>query len=381
MASYSVSYWGYPLPGHTCPSFDRHCHCTCFGTCSGVFTFRVSSVTMMYSRVARCSTGRLDCIHRLLSGYFARYGLFVARHPLPFVIIPVLIALFLGTGMIRLDQETSSEYLFTPTNGPAKEEKRQAERLFPMNDTAEFDGLRLDNFGRYVRVIVIPKSPAVKTVVRADVLKELLRLHNFITSISSPVSYPLVCARNEGRCVEDPLLELIHTNRSRYLTLDFTFPITKTEKEVLSLSNSLGGVEYASADRISSTSAAKMTIWLRESKDSKKWEDRVIDQMEHFHSDVIDAKMLTSQSLDNEMTALTVAIIPLFTIAFTLLISFAVMSLIMLDWVRTKPIIGNLGVISPALAILASLGFLSAIGVEFCNVVGSMPFLILGKTH
>ena len=336
---------------------------------------------MVYSKGdgCSCSTGHLDCVHRLLNRQFARYGLFVAQRPLPFIIVPTIIALCLGIGMIRLDQETSSEYLFTPTNGPAKDERRQAERLFPMNDATHFNGLRLDNFGRFVRVIVIPKSPDVKTVVRSDVLNEMLRLHEFITNISYPLPYQLVCAKDEGLCVQDPLLELIHSNRSRYLALDFTFPVTVTETKVLFLGNSLGGVEYASADHISSVSAAKMTIWLRESKDSEKWENEVIDQMEHFHSDVIDAKPLTSQSLDNEMSAITGSVIPLFTIAFTLLISFAVMSLNMLDWVRTKTLIGNLGVISPALAILASLGFLSAIGVQFCNVVGSMPFLIMGK--
>jgi predicted RND superfamily exporter protein len=104
----------------------------------------------------------------------------------------------------------------------------------------------------------------------------------------------------------------------------------------------------------------------------------VIDRLKYFHSRIIDVKALTPQSLDEEMAAITAAVFPRFTIAFTLLISFAVISLTMLDWVHTKPIIGSLGVVSPALAILASLGFLSAIGVEFCNVVGSMPFLILG---
>jgi hypothetical protein len=291
-----------------------------------------------------------------------------------------MVALGLGIGMLRLDQETSSEYLFTPTNGPAKDEKKEAQRFFPMNDVTDFDGLRLDNFGRFVRVIIVPKSPHMKTVIRSDILNEMLRLHDFITNISNPVPYQLICAKNQGLCVKDPLLEFIHSNRSRYLTLDFTFPVAITETNVLFLGNSLGGVEYVSANTISRALAAKLTIWLRDSKDSEKWENEVVDQLDHFQSDIIDARPLTSQSLDNEMSAITAAVFPLFTIAFTLLISFAVMSLSMLDWVRTKQLIGNLGVLSPGLAVLASLGFLSAIGVQFCNVVGSMPFLIMGKT-
>ena len=49
------------------------------------------------------------------------------------------------------------------------------------------------------------------------------------------------------------------------------------------------------------------------------------------------------------------------------------------DWVRSKPWLALLGVISAGLSLLSVFGLLSALGVRAVPQVGLVPFLILGK--
>ena len=60
---------------------------------------------------------KFDCIERHIHRLFAAYGRIVAEHPLPFIIILVMVAAALGGGFVCLNHETDVEYLFTPQVG------------------------------------------------------------------------------------------------------------------------------------------------------------------------------------------------------------------------------------------------------------------------
>nr|XP_006814498.1 PREDICTED: patched domain-containing protein 3-like [Saccoglossus kowalevskii] len=108
------------------------------------------------------------------------------------------------------------------------------------------------------------------------------------------------------------------------------------------------------------------------------WELEFMNSMFVYESDNIDVAYYTSQTLELELEASITSVFPLFTITFTLLITFSIVCCIMADWVRSNPMLGQLGVLSAGLAIVSSLGLMSYCGVPFINVVASMPFLILG---
>ena len=57
---------------------------------------------------------KCDCIERPIRRLFAAYGRIVAKYPLPFIIIPVVVAVALGGGFAFMDHERNVEYLFTP---------------------------------------------------------------------------------------------------------------------------------------------------------------------------------------------------------------------------------------------------------------------------
>lgn len=64
-----------------------------------------------------------DCIVKALGSIFKKYGRFVARYPWPFLIIPVVVCLAFTGGIAKLEREDSSEIMYTPTNGEAKNER------------------------------------------------------------------------------------------------------------------------------------------------------------------------------------------------------------------------------------------------------------------
>jgi hypothetical protein len=54
-------------------------------------------------------------------------------------------------------------------------------------------------------------------------------------------------------------------------------------------------------------------------------------------------------------------------------------SSMMTDWVKSKPLLGLLGVVSSILGTIAALGLAVYIGIPFTGINLAAPFLMLGK--
>ncbi|CAG0894221.1 unnamed protein product [Darwinula stevensoni] len=75
------------------------------------------------------------------------------------------------------------------------------------------------------------------------------------------------------------------------------------------------------------------------------------------------------------------AVFPFVTASIFILIGFSSLCLVTLDPVKSKPILAIMGVISAAIATLASMGFLIYIQVPFIGLIKVAPFLILVSQH
>ena len=60
------------------------------------------------------------------------------------------------------------------------------------------------------------------------------------------------------------------------------------------------------------------------------------------------------------------------------MIAFCVITCMMTDWVKSKPLLGLFGVISAIMATLAAFGFCMYVGVPFIGINLAAPFLMLG---
>ncbi|XP_026685942.1 patched domain-containing protein 1-like [Diaphorina citri] len=92
----------------------------------------------------------LKCVDNTLKRLFFKLGVFIARHPGYFIIVPILLTIICITGFQRIFFEMDPEYLFSPQHGPGKTERAIVEQYFKMNYSARFNPTRITRPGRYI---------------------------------------------------------------------------------------------------------------------------------------------------------------------------------------------------------------------------------------
>lgn len=102
-------------------------------------------------KMGECSLAIID---RGLSRLFYWLGVKIGQNPSYYIIVPLFMALLLGTGMQRLIYIDDPEYLFSPVDGAAKTERLVIEELFPMNYTHRFHPSRFVRPGRFARYVL-----------------------------------------------------------------------------------------------------------------------------------------------------------------------------------------------------------------------------------
>ncbi|XP_035690894.1 patched domain-containing protein 3-like [Branchiostoma floridae] len=329
-----------------------------------------------------------DCVDKVISRVFAAYGGFLARHPIPFLVLPVMLAGGLGAGMYFMASDSSVEGLYTPDNGRGKTERAVVQQHFPLNDSDAFQTSRLVSFGRSASVIVTSKGNG--DVLSTSVLQEVLSLYNNISALEAQVSetnytFADLCAEWQSQCVVGGY-HLLNFTLEKNENTTIGYPWTDLPDGARLFSGAaLGGITLKSEteEEVSTAAAFKLSFYLRsdnseDDKLSEGWEKVFLSYMDNFESDIIEVSRTSSQSLEEELSALTARIIPRFSITFTVLITFSILSCMMLDVVRTKPWLGMLGVLSAGMAVVSSMGLCLYCGVRFTSVVASMPFLIVG---
>lgn len=108
------------------------------------------------------------------------------------------------------------------------------------------------------------------------------------------------------------------------------------------------------------------------------WEEELLKAMEDAEFETISVARFVSHTLETELEKNTNSVVPFFGVTISVMLLFSVGSVMMGDWVRTKPWLGFIGVVSAALSCCASFGFLIYLGVEFIGINMAAPFLMLG---
>lgn len=85
------------------------------------------------------------------------------------------------------------------------------------------------------------------------------------------------------------------------------------------------------------------------------------------------------RTLATELERNTFSVLPYFSVTVALMIVFTVITCMMFDWVKSKPWLGLVGVLSSNLGSLAAFGLVCYCGVQFIGINMAAPFLMLGK--
>ena len=153
-----------------------------------------------------------DCIPQKLSNWFYKYGHFLARHPLPFILIPPLVSFTLLVGVLRITMETDLEYLYAPTNAPAKSERAFFEETFPHDDDYDFVSDRMLYQEGFLLVYIGAPDETENVIngyaIDTEIMNATIELHHNILNKTFDYSgdegqlrYSDVCARWRNDCV------------------------------------------------------------------------------------------------------------------------------------------------------------------------------------
>ncbi|KAM7369688.1 hypothetical protein PAMP_010992 [Pampus punctatissimus] len=322
---------------------------------------------------------RTDCLAKPLSGLFEKLGSFVASYPFYFFVIPLLLSAALGGGFtfVKDREDNNLERQFTPTKGPSKATRAFVMENFPYNDSM-FSYGRLYDQNNFASVIAVSTR---SNILAQPAFEDVIRLNNEILNITvdnKRLKFNELCARINGECFLNVILELIKANES-----SITFPVHTYGSHSVFLGLVLGGVITDTNSSVVNAQAVKLlynlenkestneasTLWLRAFK-------------KHFSAGTkykhINVSYYTSKSKQEEIDSHTTDGFPLFLITYACAITFSVISCLRMDNVRNKLWVAVFGVLSSGLAILSSFGLLLYIGVPFVITVANSPFLILG---
>ena len=203
-----------------------------------------------------------------LKSTFYKLGYTVGTYPGQFIIIPIFITLLLGTGFQQVTYETDPEYLFSPSDGPARDERALIERYF----TTNWDELlpdRLTRNTRFVRFIIIPKDEG--SLLREDVWAELMEVDRLIHNISVTVegkkyTFEDTCGRWDGKCIENSVLdvgELIPGINNRTYNLTYPFMLNPETFETYTFPYYFGGITTSNYSTILDAQAIQLLYFLK----------------------------------------------------------------------------------------------------------------------
>uniref|UniRef100_A0A8P0NFG2 SSD domain-containing protein n=1 Tax=Canis lupus familiaris TaxID=9615 RepID=A0A8P0NFG2_CANLF len=308
-----------------------------------------------------------DCPEAPVSRALGGLGREVGSQPCVSLPVPVLLTAALGTGLRYLpsDTEGNLEEQCTPMGSPAKAERRFVQGRFTANHSHGFSNSWKSTGVNFVSTLVVSGTASL---LQQEILEEISTLDTVVQDLyvaeenGTQIGYDGVCAEHQGACVPStPLLSPIYPAG----TIGGTFLGKRMGRnQLLVKAKAMRLLYYLKTEDVKDNELSKMWLihFLNQSTNIEK---RIL--MVYFTS--------LSRQLEFEATSMTV--IPLFHVAYLLIILFAITSCYRYDCVQNKIWAAAFGVISVALAVVSGFGLMLYIGVPFVTIVANSPFLIL----
>ena len=125
-----------------------------------------------------------------LRRFFYKLGYFIGKYPGYFIIVPIMVTALCATGFQRMDYNYDPEYLFSPKDGQAKQDRAVVESLFPTNYT-QFKASRITRPGKLGRLLVLAKDG--DTMLRSHLWNQLLYLDQVRPKVSLTTDLEAMC--------------------------------------------------------------------------------------------------------------------------------------------------------------------------------------------
>ena len=157
-----------------------------------------------------CMNRSTKFVDQTLRKFFYWLGSNIGQRPGYFIIVPILLTAVATSGFQQMNYNYDPEYLFSPQNGEAKQERSVVEHFFPTN-FSDFKASRITRPGKFGRVIVAAKDGG--SMLRSELWNQILYLDQVIFNVSvlhegNKLDYPTLCAQWNTYCYDNEILRM-----------------------------------------------------------------------------------------------------------------------------------------------------------------------------
>ena len=331
----------------------------------------------------------LRYFHLCAENGFGRLGAVVARNPKKTISFSLLAVALCSLGLLNLQIEKRSVKLFVPENSVAEKALKIGKPFFlnSLNTRTE-------------DIIFTPKSGS--NVLSEQNLKEISQIVEKVQSIARyrelckerPAFVNKASVQNETCALINPI-EILNGNITSkdMIFTQFQTALSSTSylmsngrSAVFNLNRLASGFKLDSNSKQASATAVRVIFLMKhgETKSQQnailEWEKSFIKMMTQAEKGLKHSKMTyaAERSLDDSINDSSSSDIPLISITFTVMITFACLTLAkFVNPIRGHSWLAQAGVFSTAFGILAGIGITIGIGIPFISLVGVVPFLVV----
>ncbi|XP_048779158.1 patched domain-containing protein 3-like [Ostrea edulis] len=307
---------------------------------------------------------------------FGRYGRFLARHPIKILVIAIAVNCLLGLGMLRLEEESNAELLYTPVNSQSSIDRDYLQSLYPTS----LDFYSHKDLSRFIEVLILTKDRG--NMLTSEFLDDINSVDNhiqktiFINKTGTLYYFTDVCAKQSGSCVVSGDIFLSSDFKQMMLANNITYPIFKHT----SLTSFLASPSAANG-LLTSAIGVKLTYHLHLlSVHSDQWEEAFVNAITDAAVNVSELAYSYSLALDHELEKNIFGDIFYYAATLTIMMMYASIatSRMNCNFIADRSLLGQAGVFAAVLSVMSSVGFVSLIGVKIINIVAFTPFLVVG---
>ena len=330
-----------------------------------------------------------------LQSFYGRLALFISFHPWKFCIIGFLVNGLLGLGMLNLPNKhllnNNIEEVYMPRNTATEKTAQKILQIFPDHSRDDFYYHQTVHKPLIAELIIwgLSKPSLINESFyeRLSFLMAEIKNLSFMNTNGEMSTYYDVCARRNNKCVVNGeiFIDCMKENKNGTIPLKSLIPENSTilENPLLLLADyhvtneTLVNATYL---RIRFNLSQNTTL---QAEDSDRWIGRFVSHMkesvEKWRSKNVCIAFSTSRSFLEEIGNDTYNDIPFFSFVFT--IYFVYIGFVMSggNILAKRVHIGRMGIIVTPTSILGAWGLLMACEVEFTNVIGITPVLIVSK--
>lgn len=315
-----------------------------------------------------------------LSRGFFLYGRFIARHPWKIIIGFILTTLSLGLGVLRLDMIDDPFYLYTPRGNRAMADQSKLLSIYPDYSKTNHYSHSIINFGKNAEVLVKDKNGG--NILTEDGLAEVDKLFQYIindiivtTDNGTMLKYGDYCAKRDALCRIDG--EELLNIRERLYSGQVQYPQVILNFQPVFLPMFLGGVTEEDG-RVVEAQAIRFRFNLVDDPRSIDWETAFRDNIENFESIKNEIFFTYSEAITSEGNATIERDVIWFAGTIALMAIFATVATMGGNCLSDRSHLGQAGVVATILGVIGAFGLLIGTGVDFVNIVGITPFMIIG---